>query len=50
MNASPAPQRIEQVPRLAPRPADAHKGTFGKVLVIAGSVGMSGAAILVGLA
>ncbi|MEZ6059859.1 MAG: NAD(P)H-hydrate dehydratase [Planctomycetaceae bacterium] len=28
------------------RPTDGHKGTFGKVLVIAGSIGMSGAACL----
>lgn len=28
------------------RPADGHKGTFGSLLVIAGSVGMSGAACL----
>jgi hydroxyethylthiazole kinase-like uncharacterized protein yjeF len=31
---------------LPPRPADAHKGTFGHLLVIAGSVGKTGAAIL----
>src|SRR5260370_16359212 len=37
---------IEELPRLAPRPADANKGNFGRVLVIAGSRGMSGAAIL----
>jgi NAD(P)H-hydrate epimerase len=30
----------------APRKPDAHKGTFGHVLVVAGSVGKSGAAIL----
>ena len=37
--------------RLIPhRPADAHKGTFGKVLVIAGSVGMTGAAVLTSMA
>lgn len=35
--------------RLPDRPADAHKGTFGRVLVIAGSRGMSGAATLAGL-
>ncbi len=29
---------------LPPRPSRAHKGTFGRVLVIGGSVGMSGAA------
>jgi NAD(P)H-hydrate epimerase len=41
---------IRQVPHLPARPADAHKGTFGKVLVVAGSVGMSGAAVLAGSA
>jgi ADP-dependent NAD(P)H-hydrate dehydratase len=38
------------VPKLRPRPADGHKGTFGRVLVIAGSRGMSGAAVLCGSA
>ncbi len=37
------------LPRLPPRPADSHKGTFGKVWIIAGSRGMSGAAMLSGL-
>ena len=33
------------LPRLlAPRPADAHKGTFGRVVILAGSQGMAGAA------
>jgi NAD(P)H-hydrate epimerase len=37
--------------RLIPRrPADAHKGMCGKVLVIAGSVGMTGAAALTSMA
>ena len=31
------------------RPSDGHKGTFGRVLVVAGSRGMSGAASLAGL-
>jgi hydroxyethylthiazole kinase-like uncharacterized protein yjeF len=36
-----------EVARILPdRPEDAHKGTFGRVLVIAGSVGYSGAAAL----
>src|SRR5215213_1938628 len=34
------------VPKLPPRAADAHKGTFGRLLVVAGSRGMSGAAVL----
>ncbi|MDF9408017.1 MAG: Bifunctional NAD(P)H-hydrate repair enzyme Nnr [Pelotomaculum sp. PtaB.Bin013] len=33
---------------LSPRPSDAHKGNFGRVLVVAGSRGMTGAACLVG--
>jgi len=32
--------------RLPARPPDGHKGTFGSVLVVAGSIGMTGAAIL----
>jgi len=41
-------QLIETIPKLKPRPVDGHKGTFGKVLIIGGSVGMSGAAALAG--
>ena len=41
-------QKIETVPKLEPRVVDAHKGDFGKVCIIAGSVGMSGAAALAG--
>ena len=37
---------VTRVPALPPRPSDGHKGTFGTVLVIAGSDGMLGAAIL----
>ena len=40
---------IETLPSPPIRPADAHKGTFGRVLVIGGSRGMSGAPILAGL-
>ncbi len=36
----------EDVPPLPPRPLDGHKGTFGRVFVVAGSRGMSGAAVL----
>lgn len=32
--------------RLPERPADSHKGSFGQVLLVAGSQGMSGAALL----
>ncbi|MFN7997879.1 MAG: NAD(P)H-hydrate dehydratase [Bryobacteraceae bacterium] len=35
---------------LAPRPPDSHKGTFGHVLVIAGSRGKTGAAAMSGMA
>jgi hydroxyethylthiazole kinase-like uncharacterized protein yjeF len=35
--------------RLPDRPADAHKGTFGTVVVAAGAVGTAGAALLAGL-
>ena len=41
-----APFRIEQVPMLPDRPQDGHKGTFGRVLIIGGSIGMSGAVCL----
>jgi len=37
---------ITELPRFSPRPSDSHKGMFGRVLVVAGSRGMSGAAIL----
>jgi NAD(P)H-hydrate epimerase len=43
-------QLIESIPKLKPRLTEAHKGDFGKVLIIAGSVGMSGAATLAGRA
>jgi len=43
-------QITENIPKLKPRAAEAHKGDFGRVCIIAGSVGMSGAAALVGTA
>ncbi|MCH7556940.1 MAG: NAD(P)H-hydrate dehydratase [Planctomycetes bacterium] len=43
-------QLIESIPKLKPRAVDAHKGDFGKVCIIAGSIGMSGAAALAGRA
>ena len=39
---------VETVPKLLPRAVDAHKGDFGKVCIVAGSLGMSGAAALAG--
>ena len=41
---------IKKIPKLKPRAEDAHKGDFGKVCIIAGSIGMSGAAALAGRA
>ena len=43
-------QTIENIPKLKPRASDAHKGDFGRVAIIAGSLGMSGAAALAGRA
>jgi ADP-dependent NAD(P)H-hydrate dehydratase len=43
-------QIIETIPKLQPRAVDGHKGDYGKVCIIAGSVGMSGAAALAGRA
>jgi NAD(P)H-hydrate epimerase len=43
-------QKIETIPKIKPRAVDAHKGNFGKVCIIGGSVGMSGAAALMGRA
>lgn len=40
---------IDRLPTLPPRPLAAHKGTFGRVLIIGGSRGMSGAPSLAGL-
>jgi ADP-dependent NAD(P)H-hydrate dehydratase len=38
------------LPRLPERSVDSHKGSFGSALVVAGSVGMTGAAVLAGTA
>lgn len=43
-------QVVKSIPKLEPRKADAHKGDFGRICIIAGSVGMSGAAALAGRA
>jgi len=45
-NSMPPVQLITQVTPLPPRPQESNKGDFGKILVVAGSRGMSGAAIL----
>lgn len=49
-NSAQAFQRVRAIPRIPARPEGGHKGTFGRVLVIAGSVGMAGAPSLVGRA
>jgi NAD(P)H-hydrate epimerase len=41
---------ITDIPRLPLRPAEGHKGTFGKVLIAGGSRGFSGAPVLAGRA
>lgn len=43
-------QIVDTLPAAPTRPKDAHKGTFGRVLIIGGSRGMSGAPSLAGLA
>ncbi len=42
-------QRVTALPPPPVRPQDSHKGTFGRVLIVAGSPGMAGAAALSGL-
>jgi ADP-dependent NAD(P)H-hydrate dehydratase len=47
MSSTPPPLFVvADVPRLPSRPLDSNKGTFGRVLIVAGSRGMSGAAVL----
>jgi NAD(P)H-hydrate repair Nnr-like enzyme with NAD(P)H-hydrate dehydratase domain len=41
-------EKIDAIPKLAPRVRDGHKGRYGTVLVIAGGRGMAGAAALCG--
>lgn len=43
-------ERAEVAGKLPSRPADGHKGTFGRALIVAGSQGLSGAALLAGAA
>ncbi|MBI2826985.1 MAG: NAD(P)H-hydrate dehydratase [Planctomycetia bacterium] len=44
------PASAAPLPRLAKRPADSHKGDFGRALLIGGSRGMTGAIALAGMA
>jgi len=48
LNESNHVKRVRDIPKPPVRPMDAHKGTAGLVLVVAGSRGMAGAAALVG--
>jgi len=41
-------QKIETIPKLEERAVNSHKGDYGKVCIIAGKLGMSGAAALAG--
>src|SRR5205823_8324604 len=50
MQAQPDLELVTELPQLPPRAADSNKGNFGRVLVVAGSRGMSGAAVLCGSA
>lgn len=45
-----SPETVQQLPILAPRTVDSNKGNFGRVLIVAGCRGMSGAAVLCGSA
>ena len=45
---TPPLERVLDVPRLPPRRGDSHKGDYGRVLVVAGSRGFCGAAVLCG--
>src|ERR1700676_1953827 len=47
-SSTPALEIVNHLPVLPPRSAESNKGTYGRVLVIAGSRGMSGAAVLCG--
>jgi NAD(P)H-hydrate epimerase len=43
-------EKVADLPRIPPRAPDTHKGTYGRVLIVAGSSGMPGAASLAALA
>lgn len=43
-------ETVTDIPKLAPRAVDAHKGDFGRILIVGGSVGMSGACAIAGRA
>ena len=41
--------RVSDIPQLPSRAVDSHKGSYGRAVIISGSVGMSGATALAGL-
>src|SRR5690348_14549980 len=41
-------ERVTALPKLPPRPAEGHKGMFGRVLVVGGNDGMIGAPVMAG--
>src|SRR5688572_22673194 len=45
-----AVERVEKLPPLPPRPAEGHKGLFGRVLIVGGNEEMIGAPALAGMA
>jgi NAD(P)H-hydrate epimerase len=47
---TPSAALVTSLPTLPPRAPDSHKGDFGRVLLVTGSRGMSGAAVLCGSA
>ncbi|WP_437190959.1 NAD(P)H-hydrate dehydratase [Planctomicrobium sp. SH527] len=42
-------RRVETLPPIPIRPAESHKGTYGRVMIVGGRAGMAGAAALAGL-
>jgi len=50
LNSQSTMEQVTTLPALAPRAADSNKGSYGRVLVVAGSRGMTGAAVLCGSA
>lgn len=45
-HSSPTIELVTRLPTVRPRPDDSNKGDFGRILVVGGSRGMSGAAVL----
>jgi NAD(P)H-hydrate epimerase len=47
--SSPETVTLADLPRLPPRAADSHKGDYGRILIVGGSRGMSGAIAMAGM-